>query len=188
MPKIIENLEMRILQTAGRLFTERGYDQVSMRMLAEHLSISPGTIYNYFATKEEIFTRIFSDSWNRTQVRLVEMLTQCIGRADLDREAVKALYSDMKKRREVLLAILSSEWRIKTFGEKNRESLRTVPVVTVRTMFAGVLGIEEERIDERDSVVFLHAVRGCLAYYAEDDRENIEYLHGLLQMMKSRYA
>ncbi len=187
MPKIIENLEERILQTAGRLFWELGYDQVSMRMLADNLSISPGTIYNYFATKEEIFTRIFVDSWYRTNTRLEEILTLCMGREDLDREALTTLYSDMKQRREVLLAILSSEWRLKTFGEKSRESLRAVPVDTIRTMFARVLGIPEDQVDRRDCVAFLHAVRGCLAHYAGNDQENIEYLHGLLQMMKARY-
>ncbi len=186
MPKIIENLESRILKTAGALFYNLGYDQVSMRMLADELSIAPGTIYNYFSNKEEIFTRIFAESWQRTEEQLGE-ITRGQDKAGLDLEAVSALYWDMKRRREVLNTYISSEWRLRTFGEDSRKSMKEFPVGVVRTMFARLMRYEVEDVNERDSVVFLHAVRGCLAHYGGEDRKNIEYLLDLFRMIKARY-
>lgn len=51
-----EKAEMRelILTTATNLFLERGYDQVSMRNIAEAMEYSPATIYLYFKDKNEL--------------------------------------------------------------------------------------------------------------------------------------
>ncbi len=44
-----------ILQAAIRLFTEKGFEQTSIEELARAAGIGKGTIYGYFATKQEIF-------------------------------------------------------------------------------------------------------------------------------------
>ncbi len=52
-----EKLEMRdlILQAATELFVERGYDDTSIRTIAEKIEYSPATIYLYFKDKPELF-------------------------------------------------------------------------------------------------------------------------------------
>lgn len=51
-----EKKEMRrnILDTAMALFVEEGYDQVSIRRIAEKIEYSPATIYLYFKDRNEI--------------------------------------------------------------------------------------------------------------------------------------
>ncbi len=51
-----EKKEMRrnILDTAMALFIEEGYDQVSIRRIAEKIEYSPATIYLYFKDRNEI--------------------------------------------------------------------------------------------------------------------------------------
>ena len=44
-----------ILQAARTLFLAEGYANVSMRKIAEQIEYSPGAIYSYFTSKEDIF-------------------------------------------------------------------------------------------------------------------------------------
>lgn len=58
MPKIIPDLGPRILQTAARHFERQGYGATDMKTLAAELGISVGTLYNYHASKPELFLAV----------------------------------------------------------------------------------------------------------------------------------
>ena len=57
MPKIVDHEAQRIamLDGAFELFADNGYAATSMRSLATGLGVSTGTLYHYFASKDEIF-------------------------------------------------------------------------------------------------------------------------------------
>jgi AcrR family transcriptional regulator len=44
-----------ILDAAGKLFAQHGYSDADTQTLADALQVGKGTIYRYFATKEELF-------------------------------------------------------------------------------------------------------------------------------------
>lgn len=48
----------RILSSAARLFTSRGFHGTSTRDIAEAAGVSLGNIYNYFDTKEAVFVSL----------------------------------------------------------------------------------------------------------------------------------
>ena len=50
-----ENIRSRILEEARLLFFENGYDNASIRNIAERIEYSVGTIYLYFKDKDSIF-------------------------------------------------------------------------------------------------------------------------------------
>ena len=50
-----ENLRQRILKAALDVFANEGYQQLSMRRLAEKIEYSPTTIYLHFKDKAELF-------------------------------------------------------------------------------------------------------------------------------------
>lgn len=50
-----ENIRSRILQEARLLFFEKGYDNASIRNIAERIEYSVGTIYLHFKDKDSIF-------------------------------------------------------------------------------------------------------------------------------------
>lgn len=50
-----EELKGLILKAAREIFLEKGYDQTSIRNIADRIEYSPGTIYLYFKDKDTIF-------------------------------------------------------------------------------------------------------------------------------------
>jgi AcrR family transcriptional regulator len=62
-----EREEMRhlILEAAKSIFLEKGYDQTSIRTIAEKIEYSPGTIYLYFKEKDEIFHALHEEGFRR---------------------------------------------------------------------------------------------------------------------------
>jgi AcrR family transcriptional regulator len=54
-------LRARILSSAIDLFSRRGLDAVTMDEIAEAADVGKGTIYNYFATKEDIVVAFMAD-------------------------------------------------------------------------------------------------------------------------------
>src|SRR5438445_11518489 len=48
----------QVLETATRLFTERGYDAASIRDLAAALAMRPSSLYHHFAGKQHILFAI----------------------------------------------------------------------------------------------------------------------------------
>jgi AcrR family transcriptional regulator len=63
MPKIIENPTAIILEHAGQILAQQGYEALSMRAIAKSCGIATGTIYNYFPTKRELLLQMMTDYW-----------------------------------------------------------------------------------------------------------------------------
>lgn len=58
MGRISKSPEIRrqeILNTAMKLFHEKGYDATSVSDIAKELNVVPGLCYHYFTSKKEIF-------------------------------------------------------------------------------------------------------------------------------------
>src|SRR5260370_18597713 len=51
-----------ILQAAGVLFAERGYDKVTTNMIAARAGVSPGSLYQFFPNKEAIAQAFAADA------------------------------------------------------------------------------------------------------------------------------
>jgi len=63
LPRVLTNEDVtgfrkRLIETAERLFAERGEDGVSMRLLATELGVSAMTPYRYFKDKDEILAAV----------------------------------------------------------------------------------------------------------------------------------
>jgi AcrR family transcriptional regulator len=58
-----EELRSKILQAARELFMLKGYDDTSIRNIAEKIEYSPTTIYLYFKDKDEIFHALHSEGF-----------------------------------------------------------------------------------------------------------------------------
>ncbi len=56
-----------ILQIARDMFVSEGYAAASMSAIAARLGGSKGTLYNYFASKEELFAAVMTDHFDRVR-------------------------------------------------------------------------------------------------------------------------
>lgn len=60
----------QIAETAARLFAERGYEHVAVTDVARAAEVAEQTVYNYFATKEQLVT----DREDQIQDRLCDLI------------------------------------------------------------------------------------------------------------------
>lgn len=76
MPKVTEaHIEARrqhILEAAGRCFGRQGFHKTTMHDICAEASISPGALYNYFPSKEEIIEAMVAERRRRGLVRAEE--------------------------------------------------------------------------------------------------------------------
>jgi AcrR family transcriptional regulator len=93
MPKIIENPQAIILEHAGRILEEQGYEALSMRAIAKSCGIATGTIYNYFPTKRELLLQMMTDYWEM-HFTVIDNLSA--GRKDLFAK-LKCVFDIMEK-------------------------------------------------------------------------------------------
>lgn len=76
--KELEKQEMRklILDTAMKLFLEKGIENITLRNIAEKIEYSPATIYLYFKDKDEIIYTLHRDGfeeWYRLQQKTLSI-------------------------------------------------------------------------------------------------------------------
>lgn len=71
-----EALRHKILQAAGELFIEQGYESVSLRKVAEKIEYAPSTIYLYFKDKAELLGSICLETFALLNERLDEIETR----------------------------------------------------------------------------------------------------------------
>ncbi|WP_199620177.1 FAD-dependent oxidoreductase [Paenibacillus alkalitolerans] len=79
-----------VIDTAIRLFAEKGYEQVSVDEIIAISGISKGTFYHYFSSKEDLLHELTAgqmetvDNWHKTSPARVESLEGHINRLFLD--------------------------------------------------------------------------------------------------------
>lgn len=71
-----------IMNAARDLFTEKGYQQVSMRQIAKELGYSHGSIYYHFQNKAELFSALVDDHFKLLEARLSEIINDDINEND----------------------------------------------------------------------------------------------------------
>lgn len=72
-----DKAEMRemILQSAHKLFIDRGFEEVSIRNIAESIEYSPATIYLYFKDKNEIFYALHNEAFKKFNDQMATSLS-----------------------------------------------------------------------------------------------------------------
>ena len=87
MPKIIENLEARLIAEAKKQLEESGYGSLTIRSIARSCGVGIGTVYNYFPSKDALLASHLLEDWK-----------QCIA-------AIAAVSADSDSPRPVTLCI-----------------------------------------------------------------------------------
>ncbi len=69
-------LRQEILDAASELFVREGFENVSMRRIADKIEYSPTTIYLYFKDKAELLDQVCTETFSRLVQRLSKIMVQ----------------------------------------------------------------------------------------------------------------
>jgi len=58
-----DNKRKAVMDSAVYLFSSKGYAATSIQDIVAHSGFSVGTVYNYFANKEELLTSLIEEGW-----------------------------------------------------------------------------------------------------------------------------
>jgi AcrR family transcriptional regulator len=140
-----DTVRRKILNAARTLFLAEGYANVSMRKIADQIEYSPGAIYSYFASKEEIFFALAEEG-------LQFVRAHCAGAASDDpltrvREAFWRFYTFSKEQPEYFSLVfvdnavprISQEWeRFPSMREMRHDIEHDIQQCIDRGVFPGV--------------------------------------------------
>jgi len=75
--KARERIDKRelILRSAHQIFIDRGFDEVSIRNIADEIEFSPSTIYLYFKDKNEIFYALHTEAFKVFNTYVAEIVS-----------------------------------------------------------------------------------------------------------------
>ena len=91
MPKIIENLESRLLEEAKKQIEEAGYGAMTIRSVARECGVGVGTVYNYFSSKEELVATHLLADWS-----LCVTIINAVSRySDFPRPVARCIYDQL---------------------------------------------------------------------------------------------
>ena len=107
-----ETVTRKILDAARALFLSEGYANVSMRKIADQIEYSPGAIYSYFRSKEDIFFALAEEG-------LECIRAHCHASSPDAAAAASATGQPLDRVREAF-------WRIYTFSREQPEYFRLV--------------------------------------------------------------
>lgn len=71
-----QNLKQRILETAEDLFAQDGYQNVSMRRIAEKIEYSATTLYRLFRNKADIVDHLIAEGYDGVYQRYEQILAR----------------------------------------------------------------------------------------------------------------
>ena len=152
MTQVAGGTRARIQEVALELFAERGYDQTSLREIADRLGVTKAALYYHFKTKEEILASTLEDylsdvhaiiEWGRTQPNTTET-----------RNALLLRYSGLVGRRLTAMRFMQQDQKgvqHSEIGERFRSAMGEVNVL-LTPPDGGLL----ERTRALSAVVTLH--------------------------------
>jgi AcrR family transcriptional regulator len=120
--------ERQMLEVAGRVFAARGFHEASMDEIAEGAGISKPMIYNYFGSKEGLYSAYVEAAGQRLLTRMAEAAAETVDAESLDAEATLratslAFFAHVDENRE--------SWSV-LFGELGARGALSKEVAAVR--------------------------------------------------------
>ena len=98
----------RILETAARLFAERGFSRTSTSLLAKEAGVAEGTIFRHFKSKDDIFLELIRSLREKITADVYQYLEVQSPETGLEQitATIKACYVFVRKNRSDFAIIL----------------------------------------------------------------------------------
>ena len=87
----MKNTKQVVLNTARKLFNEVGYSRVTIRQIAQEMSISSGNLNYHFKKREEILEALYFEMVSSFDKRVEELGNQEISLAHMQKEIIDSM-------------------------------------------------------------------------------------------------
>lgn len=172
MTKIIDKLEEKVNEAAFRLFAEKGYSRVTMKMIAEDVGISVGTLYNYYSNKQDFFISVFKKVFDQTYVTL-ESIIERDGNAH---EFISALYDEVVRLQGFSRELMRDKINHEVIDNLRAHLLMLMSSLIYRAEEKKHIIEMSEKDKERSIRLLILAMHDFARKYPEDREENIDFI------------
>jgi AcrR family transcriptional regulator len=111
-----------ILETAVELFSERGYENVSMQEIAHEAEFAVGTLYKFFENKEALYRSVLISKAEEVHQAMDTILTEPGDPVEILRRFIEFLAAVMEENRKIVRLYFSETRGIKFQARKEFEN------------------------------------------------------------------
>jgi len=179
MPKVIDKVEEKINNSAFRLFGENGYNHVTMKMVAQDVGISVGTLYNYYSNKEDLFLNSFKQSFDQIYLAL----NSIIEKSENSYNFISVLYNEILKLKGFSREIIRSKIDHEMVDELKNHLLTLMRSLIYQAEEKGELQIPDKDKDRVIRLMIL-SIHDFAQEFPDDKEGNIEFISRLIEKIK----
>jgi AcrR family transcriptional regulator len=172
-------VEAEILESAARLFAERGYATTSMQDIATELGSSRSSLYHYFSNKEEMLIRLVGDLVLSSEVALGQMEKAGDGTDVVEqlRRVVDALLGPIVEAPNRFRLLLTTEAELPIrISKRWRDTRRKIVAEVSGLIRVGVSDGHFRPVDEQVATFTLLGMCNWVAWWPDRQREDLEVL------------
>lgn len=161
----MNNRRQNVIDTAHKLFIDKGYQATSIQDILDGSGISKGTFYNYFPSKGELFIAIFRSFCTKIRHEREKLL---IGQDSADIEIfIRQLELQMMVNKQSKLLILIEEVRVSN-DEELKQFINQTLLLSIRWMYNRFLDIfgESKKPFLLDSVIIFHSMMTHMNHFS----------------------
>jgi AcrR family transcriptional regulator len=155
-----DNKRSHIIETALRLFAEKGYDRSSIALIAKEAGVAQGLMYNYFNSKDELLLAIFQQGFMEIQATLAPVL-----QAGFQMQAyLDVVFNTISEQRSFwrLVYALRMQPQILQLLDKEVQDMEAFILATLTAYFSS-FGLQNPEAEAR---VFFGMIDGVSIHYA----------------------
>lgn len=112
MPKIIENLEARLIAEAKRQISQDGYGAMTVRSVAKACGVGVGTVYNYFPSKDDLTAAFMLEDWKNCMAEIANVSLH----TESAKEVTRCIYSQLLSYSRLHRKIFQDEAALRAFA------------------------------------------------------------------------
>ena len=93
MPRAVDNARKALISCTRKMVAKEGYSAFSMRNVAKECGMAPGTIYNYFHSKDDLIGACMLEDWetaSKNMHKTIEKKTGCM-------DVLETVYTTIRK-------------------------------------------------------------------------------------------
>lgn len=166
MEKVNQEKRMEILKAAVDLFSERGFERTTVDEIAARANVGKGTIYLYFANKEQIFIAIIESGIQYIVNSMDEILSQSGDFHQRFQEMFRQHLQFAEDHRKFYQLFLKEGLNLKFIGDKESQAriMKLHQKIHQQLTQLIQIGIDQNQIRIGDPSIFAFALSGIMSH------------------------